>query len=128
VAVLAGGTAMQIDVPAPALVLHTPGTYRLTVVDPVRQIGEAFVVASQPPTVGVASAAFNGRRGVASGAAPALNGSTAVGPPADTVRTYAGFTPMTVIEDSGSPYRTAIGYQALFSNAGSGLYNSASGY
>ena len=51
VAVLPGGTATQIDVPAAALVLHIPGTYRLTVVDPVRQIGDAFVVASQPGTI-----------------------------------------------------------------------------
>ena len=44
--VLAGATDTQVTVITPAVLLTTPGTYRLTVVDSVRQVGEAFVVAS----------------------------------------------------------------------------------
>ena len=36
-----------MEVQPPATVLTTPGTYRLTVVDPVRREGDVFVVASQ---------------------------------------------------------------------------------
>jgi hypothetical protein len=46
VQLLPGGTDTRLDVLAPAVILTTPGTYRLTVVDSVRQVGEAFVIAS----------------------------------------------------------------------------------
>jgi len=46
VAVLPGGTEMQIAVVAPAALLARPGTYRLTVVDPARHAGDMFVIAS----------------------------------------------------------------------------------
>jgi hypothetical protein len=49
--VLPGASATQIDVVAPAALLTTPGTYRLTVVDPVRRVGDAFVVASQAVSI-----------------------------------------------------------------------------
>ena len=42
VAVLAGATDTQVEVVPPPAVLTTLGTYRLTVMDPVRQIGDAF--------------------------------------------------------------------------------------
>src|SRR4029453_9420251 len=45
-AVLPGGTDTQIEVQAPPSVLQAAGTYRLAVVDPARQVGDAFVVAS----------------------------------------------------------------------------------
>ena len=47
VTVLPGATATQVEVQPPATVLTTPGTYRLTVVDPARRVGDVFVVASQ---------------------------------------------------------------------------------
>src|ERR1700676_5180743 len=46
VTVLFGATDTQVTVVTPAVLLTTPGTYRLTVVDSVRQVGEVFVVAS----------------------------------------------------------------------------------
>ena len=54
VTVLLGSTDTQVIVIAPSVLLTTPGTYRLTVVDPARQAGEAFVVASGAGTVGPA--------------------------------------------------------------------------
>src|SRR5262245_13522285 len=44
---LPGATSTRVEVQAPANLLTTPGTYRLTVVDPVRRVGETFVVSSQ---------------------------------------------------------------------------------
>src|SRR6202140_2783335 len=46
VTVLLGSTDTQVDVIAAAGPGTTPGTYRLTVVDSVGQVGEVFVVAS----------------------------------------------------------------------------------
>ena len=60
VTVLPGATATRMEVQPPATVLTTPGTYRLTVADPARRVGDVFVVASQPPTAGLGSAAFSG--------------------------------------------------------------------
>ncbi len=50
VAVLTGGSETRLDVLAPATLLVTPGSYRLTVLDPVRQIGDVFVVSSEAGT------------------------------------------------------------------------------
>src|SRR5262245_7358278 len=47
VTVLLGGTETQIDVEAPPAIWTTPGTYRLTVTDPTRRMGDAFIVATQ---------------------------------------------------------------------------------
>ncbi len=52
VTVLPGATSTRLEVQAPATVLAAPGTYRLTVVDPVRRVGDVFVVASQGSVVG----------------------------------------------------------------------------
>ena len=57
VATLPGATDMQVEVLAPTTVLTTPGTYRLTVVDPARQVGDGFVVASPIGRVVTASGA-----------------------------------------------------------------------
>src|ERR1700694_3085112 len=46
VTVLLGSTDTQVNVIAPSVLLTTPGSYRLTVVDSVRQVGVGFVVAS----------------------------------------------------------------------------------
>src|ERR1700676_1317830 len=46
VTVLLGSTDTKVTVIAPSVLLTTPGTYRLTVVGSVRQVGEVFVVAS----------------------------------------------------------------------------------
>src|SRR3984893_17282586 len=51
VTVLLGSTDTQVTVITPSLLLTTPGTYRLTVVDSVRQVGEVFVVASHAGVV-----------------------------------------------------------------------------
>jgi hypothetical protein len=127
-AVLPGGTDTQIEVLAPPSVLQAAGTYRLTVIDRLRKVGDAFVVASHAATVGVGSEALNSAPTAAPGAAPVPIGPGAVGLTATSVAPFAGGpSPMTVIEDSGTPFRTAIGYQALVSNT-TGLYNTGTGY
>src|SRR5262245_59356224 len=42
--VLPGASDTQIRIPAPAAIRATPGSYRLTVFDPTRHIGDGFVV------------------------------------------------------------------------------------
>lgn len=118
VPVLAGASATRLTVLTPPIVLTTPGTYRLTVADPARQLGDAFVVASLPGSVGAAGA--GGTAGTAaaagtSGGTVVLGGGAGAGIGAD------------LIEDIGAPFRTAIGYQALVANT-SGVFNTASGY
>ena len=128
VVLLPGATATRVEIQAPAAVLTTPGTYRLTVVDPARQTGDAFVVATAPTSVSMGAAAVTRTPAAVSERTPSpreprasSSASTAVSRPA------SGPSPLTLIEDSGSPYRTAIGYQALFSNT-TGFSNTASGY
>jgi hypothetical protein len=55
VTALPGATASQIEVLAPSTVVTSPGTYRLTVMDPVRQVGDAFVVASHTSSAAAGS-------------------------------------------------------------------------
>jgi hypothetical protein len=52
VTVLPGATATRVEVQPPATVLTTPGTYRLTVADPVHRVGDGFVVPSQGSVAG----------------------------------------------------------------------------
>jgi hypothetical protein len=123
---LPGATDTQMELLAPASVLTTPGSYRLTVVDTLRQVGDAFVVASQAATVAVGSAALTGTRATAAEhatvpAGPAVAGSEVQG----ARRSVNGPAPL-VIEDSSPPYRTALGYEALKFNT-SGVYNTATG-
>ena len=123
VTLLPGAIATRVDIQAPAAVLMTPGTYRLTVVDPVRQRGDAFVVVSQP---------VNGSVGGASVSAPAPTSAKALSPsgsraartePTAVSRSVAGPSPLTIIEDSCN---TAIGVFALSSNI-NGCANAAIG-
>src|ERR1700688_2654545 len=55
VPVLPGATDTQVTVVTPAVLLTAPGTYRLTMVDSVRQVGEVFVVASRAGLVPLVS-------------------------------------------------------------------------
>jgi hypothetical protein len=126
VPVLEGASDTRVTVMVPTVLLTTPGTYRLTVVDPTRKLGDAFIVAAlpgttvvagAPPTVVQGTAAATGARGgalTASGGAPIVNAGGGAG--------------TGLLEDTGSPYRTAIGYQALYSNSADGYYNTASGW
>ena len=79
---LSGATDTQIEIALPPALLTMPGTYRLTVVDPVRQIGDAFVVASEAASVGVGTTAGNGTPTAASGVASVHAGPRAAGPAA----------------------------------------------
>jgi hypothetical protein len=131
VTVLLGATDTQVSVITPSVLLTAPGTYRLTVVDSVRQVGDGFVVASHAGIVaasvgGIASdtptVATGGATHVAAPPATGLAGIAAP-QPLDSVITLTGF------EDSGAPYRTSVGYQALSSNnTTGGSFNTASGY
>jgi IPT/TIG domain-containing protein len=107
VPVLTGSTDTLVTVVTPAVLLTTPGTYRLTVVDPVLHVGEAFVIASHAiPVVTATSAA-----GVA---APSVSGAVSATPqPLETLVTLTGF------EDTvGALNTTAVGFEALRFNTG----------
>jgi hypothetical protein len=120
--VLAGATETQLEVAAPTSVVSAPGTYRVVVMDPIRHVGDVLVVTSQAANVlleGTATAAGAPAEAPRARPAAAPVAAPAAAPPLSPA-------PM-VIEDSGSPYRTAIGYQALFSNH-NGSLNTATGY
>jgi hypothetical protein len=89
VTVLLGASDTQVIVITPAVLLKTPGSYRLTVVDPVRQVGEVFVVASRaglvpalsvstsetsPATSGTGVATAQPRANTAAAPTPRLSG------------------------------------------------------
>src|SRR6202140_4129047 len=87
VTVLLGATDTQITVIAPSVLLTTPGTYRLTVVDSVRQVGDGFVVASRAGIARVGgidseapTAATGGATRLAAPPATGLAGITAAQP------------------------------------------------
>jgi hypothetical protein len=128
VAVLSGATATQVEVLAPAAVLTVPGTYRLTLVDPVRQVGDAFVIAGHANEAwsgiapgGQATAMSAGAASDASSAPRGLQESRPLDGP-----TPAGRVSPMLLEDSVER-NTAVGFQALASNT-SGVQNTASGY
>src|SRR5262245_16703037 len=108
---LPGATSARVEVQAPANLLTTPGTYRLTVVDPVRRVGDNFVVASHGgvvsgsvPVSAVPSPAEAPARSSAAARTQALGSTGTSGPSHST----AGPSPL-VIENPGFPYLTAIG-------------------
>jgi hypothetical protein len=109
VTVLQSGTDTQVDVQAPAAVLTTPGTYRLTVVDPVRQVGDAFVVASPGASVISPGSAAPGAPVDRTEAAAAPGGARATSPVDQAApRPMAGGVSPMFIEDGGAPFRTAL--------------------
>jgi hypothetical protein len=132
VPVLPGATDARLEVEVPVAWRGQPGTYRLAVrtVQGRTDTFEVMVGGAAPPAATGASQAARpaGSRIVAGvvamPAADALgrSGASARGEP------RSGIAPSTVIEDSGSPYATAVGYQALMSNTASGRYNTAAGY
>src|SRR5580704_8970044 len=73
VTVLLGSTDTQVTVIAPSVLRTTPGTYRLTVVDSVRQVGEVFVVASRAALVAPVSLTTSGTTSAPSGAGVATD-------------------------------------------------------
>src|SRR5580704_3393406 len=95
VTVLLGATDTQVTVITPSVLLTTPGTYRLTVVDSVRQVGEVFMVASRAGVVPGASLTTSGT----SPATPTGAGVATVQP-----RANSGSAGTLAIEDPGSPY------------------------
>jgi hypothetical protein len=118
-----GASDDRLDVQAPVSVLTVPGTYRLTVLDPVRRSWDGFIVASAPVTMtGVAATGVASAAGLASVRSEAAAGAPS---PTSTPSSY-GPRPLTVIEDPGSPFRTALGAQALASNT-TGQWNTGIG-
>ena len=110
VPVLPGASDTQITIVTPSVLLTTVGTYRLTVVDPVIQAGEVFVVVSSPGAVTPAPAAAG-----AAGGTETKTPKTA----ATTAETTASrsTTPQPLsTEQSTFPHKTALGYQALINN------------
>jgi hypothetical protein len=114
VTLLPGATPTQVDVQAPATILNAPGAYRLTVVDPASQIGDAFVVVSQAATIPVGGAALGGSsRGTR---------TTTSAPTRDTTERATGLVVQRPVYGAVSPAlienncNTAIGLLAFASN------------
>ncbi len=132
---LPGATATEVEVLAPATVMTMAGTYRLVVVDPMRRVGDGFVVVGP----GVSSPVAAGDRageptGVSFGSkstrmAPAASSLAEPWLPQPAPDLAPGPAPLAVIEDTNAPYRTALGHQALLSNTNTGGYsNTAIGH
>jgi hypothetical protein len=126
VTTMPGAGDTRLEAQAPAAVLTTPGTYRLTVADPVRPAWDGFIVASAAAVE--AGTVSSGRvadteRGGGAVQAPLPNHPA---PPPGGDASFAP-RPLTVIEDSGSPFRTAVGSAALSSNT-TGTGNTAVGF
>jgi hypothetical protein len=124
VTVLPGATATQLDVLAPASLLTVPGSYRLTVADPVRRAWDGFVVSSPAFDVGTLD-----RVDVAptSGTVPAPAPAGRPNADRDIVASVEAPPPLGIIEDIASPFRTAIGHLSLVANT-TGSRNTAAGY
>jgi hypothetical protein len=115
---------MQVEVEAPATILNTTGTYRLTVVDPARRIGDAFVVASHATTIPVGGAALSGSSsGTRTTTSASTRGATERATGLVVQRPASGGVSPAVIEDNCN---TAIGLLALDANT-TGCSNTASG-
>src|SRR6266542_1764675 len=71
VSVLPGATDTQITIATPKVLLTTMGTYRLTVIDPVSQVGEAFVVVSHVEAIAIAARAAAGAAAISAELTPA---------------------------------------------------------
>ncbi len=125
-----------------AAALTTPGTYRLSVVDPARQLGDGFVIAITAETVAaVAASGGAGTGGTSSTGTPgdstsrtssrALAADTAgtcgVSPNLieGATNTSVGNSALMVVTTGN--YDTGLGAGALFSNT-AGSANTASGY
>jgi hypothetical protein len=126
VPVLLGSTDTQVTVITPSVLLTTPGTYRLTVVDSVRQVGEVFVVASHAGIVAPVGGIPSETPTVATGGARRLAAPTAAGPTGTAVAQPLNGVGLLIVEDSGSPFTTALGYQAAVNTTGTN--NTATGY
>jgi hypothetical protein len=123
VATLPGASDTQVEVMAPATVLSMPGTYRLTVVDSTRQVGDAFVVATSGASVLPATGPAPGE---SSGGAPpeavAQQGARRAAPAKRAASDPRPVGP-NLFEGANN---TAAGNLALASNT-TGVYNTAIG-
>jgi hypothetical protein len=118
-AMLPGAVETQLEVLVPAAVVMTPGTYRLTVVDPVRRVGDGFVVAIPIATHLAARDETPGQSRADFAAAP-----PAIGAEARVVQLPRATTASPAYVEGNCV--TAIGVGALVSNT-SGCFNTASG-
>jgi trimeric autotransporter adhesin len=139
VPVLPGGSDefFAVDVPAS---LATPGTYRLTVVDPERKVGDVFVIASGASGLAAVNVGGTGTPAAptdkvfrsfrqAAGkmtAAETQTLATQAAASGATLEASGGVTTLAV-EDSLFPHRTALGYQTLINNT-TGDNNTALGF
>jgi hypothetical protein len=126
VTTLPGATDTQIDVQAPASVLTTPGAYRLTVLDQARRVGDGFVVVATQAMVG--STPSVPAHGEVPGHAPTDGIQAATTSAPGRAVAASDPSPLAVVEDSGIPYATALGYQALWRNGHEGWYNAGVGF
>jgi hypothetical protein len=126
VTVLPGATDTRVDVQASTTLVTTPGTYRLMVFDPVRQLGDGFVVATAGPSfVGPGDPAGHDSNIIATTPQQPLG---AMGWASAARKMNSGaFDPNRVspnlLED---PTNTAVGMNALVSNT-TGGENTAAG-
>jgi hypothetical protein len=120
VTVLPGATDTQLEAVAPVMVLTTPGTYRLAVVDPTRQVGDGFVVASPAGRLVTVD-------GPTGGVAPGTGSSRPVGPVGEANRTSRGLNASTAPLVTENACLTAVGLFALASNPAGVCRNTAVG-
>jgi hypothetical protein len=124
-----GATDTRLDVQASTKLMTTPGTYRLVVFDPVRQIGDGFVVATAGPSVRPGAQAEYDSSGDNSTSTTepirldASNWTSSASNPSRTAHDPNLAVSPRLFED---PTNTAVGLNALVSNT-TGVENTAAG-
>jgi hypothetical protein len=134
--VLPGGTTVRLVVVAPAALLATPGTYRLTVTDAGRQVGDAFeITIADRPEIGVTSGERSAPAGRQTPTAPGVRAPQFVAPGEvvgtrlveDETNYNAAFGSFALTKNTSGTQNTAGGYGALYLNT-VGCCNTAVGY
>lgn len=121
VVVLQGASDTHLDVLAPAALFVVPGSYRVTVVDPSRQVGDVFIVATHEQMAPAADA----RTSKASEGSGIPQTTPDVGVlSTSVVKDMRGVAP-TLLEDA-TKQNTALGVDALAANT-TGRWNTAVG-
>jgi hypothetical protein len=134
--VLPGGTATRLVVVAPVALLATAGTYRLTVTDAVRAVGDAFeITIADRPEVGFTSGERSAPGARQTPTAPGVRAPQFVAPGElvgmralieDDVNGNAAFGSDALASNTSGFGNTAGGYHALFNNT-TGSQNTALG-
>jgi hypothetical protein len=131
VPVLPGASDERLEIDVPSTLRARPGTYRLIVRTSAGRTDSFEVMVGGTGVLGATGADAGG---CATG--PSIGAGSAAGPGADAAKRAGAATPggtrpgtpPSLVEDTGWPFATKVGYQALFSNTTGGNNTAAGAY